>query len=165
MSPKNTTHKTGIPIAALDISPQKTHAVLAGRDILKTIQVSGSTCVEDFNLRSAIVAYAATHNALGGAIPAKHKDQLAANDVKWSHGRFDTTICTAAANGQIVIYDVTRAGVEFARLHEHVRQVHRVAFNPHQGALLLSGSQDATMRLWDLQELAGDRSIMTWRCS
>lgn len=121
--------------------------------------------MEDFNLRSAIVAYAATHNALGGAIPAKHKDQLAANDVKWSHGRFDTTICTAAANGQIVIYDVTRAGVEFARLHEHVRQVHRVAFNPHQGALLLSGSQDATMRLWDLRDLAGDRSIMTCRSS
>lgn len=165
MSPKNATHQTGIPIAALDISPHKTHAVLAGRDILKTIQVSGSTCVEDFNVRSAIIAYAATHNAVGGAIPAKHKDQLAANDVKWSHGRFDTTICTAAANGQIVIYDVTRAGVEFARLHEHVRQVHRVAFNPHQGALLLSGSQDATMRLWDLRDLAGDRSIMTCRSS
>lgn len=121
--------------------------------------------MEDFNLRSAIIAYAATHNASGGAIPAKHKDQLAANDVKWSHGRFESTICTAAANGQIVIYDVTRAGVESARLHEHVRQVHRVAFNPHQGALLLSGSQDASMRLWDLRDLAGDRSIMTCRSS
>lgn len=121
--------------------------------------------MEDFNLRSAIIAYAATHNASGGAIPAKHKDQLAANDVKWSHGRFDSTICTAAANGQIVIYDVTRAGVELARLHEHARQVHRVAFNPHQGALLLSGSQDATMRLWDLRALARDRSIMTCRSS
>ncbi len=165
MSPKNTVHQTGIPIAALDISPHKTHAVLAGRDILKTIQVSGSACVEDFNLRSVIIAYTATHDTLGKAVPAKHKDQLAANDVKWSHGRFDTTICTAAANGQIVVYDLTRAGVEFARLHEHVRQVHRVAFNPHQGALLLSGSQDATMRLWDLRDLAGDRSVMTCRSS
>lgn len=139
--------------------------MLAGRDILKTVQVSDTACVEDFNLRSAIIAYAATHNASGGAIPARHKDQLAANDVKWSHGRFDATICTAAANGQIVIHDITRAGVELARLHEHVRQVHRVAFNPHQGALLLSGSQDATMRLWDLRDLAGDRSIMTCRSS
>lgn len=164
-SPKNTIHKTGIPIAALDISPQKTHAVLAGREILQTIEVSAATCVEDFDLRSAVINYAATRNTVGGAIPAKHKDQLAANDVKWSHGRFDTTIGTAAANGQIVIYDITRAGVELARLHEHVRQVHRVAFNPHQGALLLSGSQDATMRLWDLRALAGDRSIMTCRSS
>ena len=163
MSSKSTAHKTGIPIAALDISPYKTHAILAGRDILKTVQVSGSACAEDFNLRSAIIAYASTHNATQGAISARHKDQLAANDVKWSHGRFDSTIATAAANGQIVVYDINRPGVELARLHEHNRQVHRVAFNPHQGALLLSGSQDATIRLWDLRDLAGDRSIMTCR--
>ena len=165
MSPRNTTHKTGIPIVALDISPRKTHAVLAGREILKTIEVSGSTCVEDFNLRAAVITYAATHHTAGGAVSAKHKDQLAANDVKSSHGKFDTTIGTAAANGQIVIYDVNRVGVELARLHEHVRQVHRLAVNPHQGALLLSGSQDATMRLWDLRDLAGDRSVMTCRSS
>lgn len=155
------THNTGIPIAALDISPSRTHAILAGRDILKIIQVFGSACVEDFNLRSAIIAHAATRNAPGGTISATHKDQLTANDVKWSHGKFDTTVATAAANGQIVIYDINRAGVEYARLHEHVRQVHRVAFNPHQGAWLLSGSQDATIRFWDLRNLAGDRSVAT----
>lgn len=163
LSSRNATHKTGIPIAALDISPYRTHAILAGRDILKTVQVSGSSCVEDNNLRSAIINYVATHSISGGAISAKHKDQLAANDVKWSHGKFDSTVATAAANGQIVIYDINRPGIEFARLHEHVRQVHRVAFNPHQGALLLSGSQDATMRLWDLRDLDGDRSVMTCR--
>ncbi len=163
LSSKSTAHKTGIPIAALDICAHKTHAILAGRDILKTVQVSGSACAEDFNLRSAIIAYASTHNTSQGAISARHKDQLAANDVKWSHGRFDSTIATAAANGQIVVYDINRPGVELARLHEHNRQVHRVAFNPHQGALLLSGSQDATIRLWDLRDLAGDRSVMTCR--
>lgn len=154
-------HKTGIPISALDISPGRTHAILAGRDILKTIQIQGETCAEDFNLRSTIIAYASTHNVSRGVIPAQHKDQLAANDVKWSHGRFDTTIATAAANGRIVLYDINRAGVELARLHEHTRQVHRVAFNPHQGALLLSGSQDATIRMWDIRAVAGDRSVMT----
>lgn len=160
---KITTHNTGIPIAALDISPSRTHAILAGRDILKTIQVSGSACVEDFNLRSAIIAHAATRNVPGGAISATHKDQLSANDVKWSHGKFDTTVATAAANGQIVIYDINRVGVEYARLHEHVRQVHRLGFNPHQEAWLLSGSQDATIRFWDLRNLAGTGSVMTCR--
>jgi hypothetical protein len=33
-------HKTGIAITALDISPERTHAVIAGKEILKTIQVS-----------------------------------------------------------------------------------------------------------------------------
>ncbi|MCJ1469571.1 SEA (Seh1-associated) complex subunit [Pseudocyphellaria aurata] len=163
LASKITSHHTGIPIAALDISPSRTHAILAGRDILKTVHVSGSACVEDFNLRSAIIAHAATRNAPGGAISATHKDQLSSNDVKWSHGKFDTTVATAGANGQIVIYDLNRVGVECARLHEHVRQVHRVAFNPHQGAWLLSGSQDATIRFWDLRSLAGDRSVMTCR--
>ena len=125
--------------------------------------MQGTTCSEDFNLRSTIIAYASTHNASRGLVSAQHKDQLAANDVKWSHGRFDTTIATAAANGRIVLYDINRAGVELARLHEHTRQVHKVAFNPYQGALLLSGSQDATIRMWDLRDLAGERSVMTCR--
>ncbi|CAF9931496.1 SEA (Seh1-associated) complex subunit [Imshaugia aleurites] len=160
-SERKTQHKTGIPIAALDISPGRTHAVLAGRDILKTIQVEDFTCAEDFNLRTNIIAYAATHETSAGAISARHRDQLAAQDVKWSHGNFGTTIATAAANGNIVVYDINRPGVEIARLHEHSRQVHRLGFNPHAPHLMLSGSQDSTVRLWDLRQLAGERSVMT----
>ena len=157
---RSTTHKTGIPIAALDKSPDGRHAVLAGRDILKTIQIFESSCAEDINLRSRIVTYAATHSTSQGEVSAKHKDQLAANDVKWSPGEQSTIIATAAANGQVVIYDLNRPGLESARLHEHNRQVHKLAFNPYRGVYLLSGSQDATVRLWDLRALAGERSVM-----
>lgn len=118
--------------------------------------MSDSSCFEDVNLRSEILNHAPTHN------PSKHRDHLAANDVKWSHGQFDTTIATAVANGQIVIYDINRAGVESARLHEHNRQVHRLAFNPYNPAYLISGSQDATVRLWDLRALDGQRSVMNF---
>ena len=158
---RTTQHKTGILIAALDISPNRTHAVLAGRDILKTIQVEDFTCAEDFNLRTNIIAYAATQESSAGTISARHRDQLAAQDVKWSHGNFGSTIATAAANGNIVVYDINRPGVEIARLHEHSRQVHRLGFNPHAPQLMLSGSQDSTVRLWDLRNLVGDKSVMT----
>ncbi|PGH07363.1 hypothetical protein AJ80_08004 [Polytolypa hystricis UAMH7299] len=156
------THKTGIPIAALDISPQKTHAVIAGREILKTVHVSPDGCAEDFNLRSAIVAHSSTHNVSTGGPSAKHKDQLAARDVKWSHSEYDRIIATAVANGRIVIYDLTRAGLELGRFQEHNRQVHTLAFNPHRAAWLLSGSQDATIRMWDLRMVSGDRGVMSF---
>lgn len=118
-------------------------------------------CAEEFNLRSAIVSYASTHHGPAGAPSARHKDQLAAKDVKWSHGEHDRIIATAAANGRIVIYDLHRPGLELARFYEHSRQVHRLAFNPHRSAWLLSGSQDATIRMWDLRMVSGDRGVVT----
>lgn len=163
ISSQTATHKTGIPISALDVSPQRTHAVLAGREILKTIRVSGAICAEEFNLRAAIIAYASTHNAPFAGSSVRYKDDLASNDVKWSHGNYSSTIATAAANGRIVLYDINRAGVQLARVHEHNRQVHKLAFNPHQGYYLLSGSQDATLRLWDLRAMAGGRNVLTFR--
>lgn len=159
LSSRDTSHRTGISIGALDISPDRSHAVLAGHNILKTIQVSDATCAEDFNLRSAVIAYAAAHKASGTAVTAKRRDPWRANDVKWSHGEYSSTIATAAANGEIVIYDIDRIGVEIARLHGHSRQVQRLGFNPYKGQLLLSGSQDGSARLWDLRDLS--REVMS----
>ena len=158
---RNNTHKTGIPIAALDISPDRTRAVIAGREILKTVNVSGSTSTEDFNLKENIKRYTSTHESSGNSSFSKQRDPISANDVKWSNGDFQSTIAIAAANGQIVVYDLNRVSVELARLHGHNRQVHRLAFSPHWGSLLLSGSQDATVRLWDLRTLSGEKSVMT----
>ena len=157
---RNVTHRTGIPISSLDASPDRTRAVVAGRDILKIIHVTKDGCIEEHNLRAAIIAYASTHESAKGTTSAGHKDNLAANDVKWSHGSFSKKIAIAAANGQIVVYDVEKAGLDWARLHEHNRQVHTLGFNPYEGALMLSGSQDATVRLWDLRDHAGDRGVM-----
>jgi WD40 repeat protein len=113
-----------------------------------------TACDTDTNIRAAIINKD-RDNA------TRHRDNLDIHDVKWSHGQYSSTIATAATNGKVVIYDLNRPGVEVARLHEHHRQVHRVAFNPHHGALLLSGSQDATVRLWDLRDMRSD--VMTLR--
>ena len=162
---RNVTHTTGTPISSLDTSPARTHAVLAGRDILRIIQLTDYTtftsCTETQNLRAAITAYAATSETTKGQVSARQREQLAASDVKWSHGSFDKKIATAAANGQIAVYDIERTGLEWLRLHEHNRQVHRLGFNPFGGYLMLSGSQDATIRMWDLRDCAGDRSVLT----
>ncbi|KAF2737677.1 hypothetical protein EJ04DRAFT_487632 [Polyplosphaeria fusca] len=156
-SSQDASHKTGLDISALDINRARTHAILAGKEILKTVRVEDAKVVEETNLRAAVIQYA-QHNA---ATPshARQRDGLGIHDVKWSHGHFSTHIATAAANGKVILYDLNRAGVELARLHEHTRQVHRLGFNPHQGHLLLSASHDATVRLWDLRELK--KEVMT----
>ncbi|KAJ4984723.1 WD domain-containing protein [Stagonosporopsis vannaccii] len=142
------THKTGLDIAALDINRERTHAVLAGKEILKTVRVDGTKIVDETNLRAAVLTYADSH--------ARQRDGLGIQDVKWSHGQFSSHIATAVANGKVILYDLNRASVELVRLHEHTRQVHKLAFNPHQGHLLLSASHDATVRLWDLRDLRRD---------
>ena len=155
------TFRTGIPIASLDASPDRTRAVIAGRDIFKIIQVTEDLCIEEHNLRAAITAYSAAHGPAKGGSSSAFKVKRSANDVKWSHGSFDRKIATAASNGQIMVYDIDKAGIEWATLHEHNRQVHRLGFNPYNGSIMLSGSQDATVKLWDLRAYSGDSSKIT----
>lgn len=90
-----------------------------------------------------------------------HKDQLNVRDVKWSHGNYDRIIATAVANGRIVVYDLQRPGLQLCRFQGHSRQVHRLAFNPHLASWLLSGSQDGTIRMWDLRSAAANRGLST----
>ncbi|CAI6334927.1 unnamed protein product [Periconia digitata] len=148
-SSQDASHKTGLDISALDINRERTHAILAGKEILKTVRVQDTRIVEETNLRAAVIHYADRSQA-------RQRDGFGIQDVKWSHGQFSTHIATAAANGKVILYDLNRAGVELARLHEHNRQVHKLAFNPHSGHLLLSASQDATVRLWDLRDMRKD---------
>lgn len=132
--------------------------MIGGKEILKTIRVSPDHSSEEFNLRNAIISYSSTHYG-GSALSARHKDQLAVKDVKWSHGNYDRIIATAVANGRIAVYDLHRTGLELCRFQGHSRQVHRLAFNPHFPAWLLSGSQDSSIRMWDLRMAASEWGV------
>ncbi|MCJ1309438.1 SEA (Seh1-associated) complex subunit [Agyrium rufum] len=141
------THRAKTQIAALDISPYRSHAVLAGREVLKTIRIDGVSCTEEVDLRASIISQRRASKEAN----AHSREQISANDVKWSHGQRDNIIATAASSGRVILYDLLRNGAEVARFHEHPRQVHRLAFNPHHENWLLSGSQDGTIRFWDLR--------------
>ena len=143
-------------IAALHINEQRTHAILAGREILETVRINGTNCSEDLNIREALYKHD-RYNA------TRNRDNLDIHDVKWSTGNFSSFIACAATNGKVVIYDLARPGIEASRLHEHHRQVHRVAFSPFQGALLLSASHDGTVRLWDLRDMRSEVTTINSR--
>ena len=141
-------HKTGLEINTIAINEEGTHALLGGKDIFKSIKVQDGVCAEELNLRSAIRR--APTQASG---KARQIYSIDIADVAWAKGDCGQYVAAATSSGKIILYDLGHAGIPAAQLHEHFRQVHKVTFNPHRGSLLLSGSQDGTVRLWDVRDV------------
>ncbi|KAF3913788.1 hypothetical protein ABW21_db0200330 [Orbilia brochopaga] len=131
------------PIQSLSASPDQDLVVVAGREVLKILRVTIQGEISDrLDLRA------------GNA-----SNKLVANsDVKWGCNFSKDVIATANTNGNICVYDLNRGGKLDRVLHEHQRSVHRIAFNPGNGKILLSGSQDGLMKVWDLRQ---KKSTMT----
>jgi WD40 repeat protein len=159
-SSRTVTHRTGIPIAAIDINKSKTHAILAGKEILKTVRIHDGKITEDFNLRASISSYASAHISAHSDSAEKRREYLPARDVKWSMGHWEHIVATAGTNGRIALYDLNApsAKTEWAWLHEHTGQINKLDIDPHAGYLLLSASQDKSVRLWDLREPKPEKS-------
>lgn len=154
VSRQDLTFTAGTPIPCFDISPDRDRAVLAGREIFQVIEIKETGCIQVVNIHKAIKHSAAKSPSARGRTPAAERERLTIKDVKWAHGVFDQKIVTAAANGQIFIYDIGNGCKEWNHLHQHNRQVHTLGINPFESSLLLSGSQDATVRLWDLRDVS-----------
>jgi WD40 repeat protein len=94
---------------------------------------------------------------------------------RWSHHLLSTDarnlIATAATNGAVVIWDLNKApgqkqgkamidleafcwrdetklSITDRIITEHTRAVNRISFHPTDSVILLSASQDGTMKLW-----------------
>lgn len=140
-------HRTGLEINTLSINESGSHALLGGKEIFKTVKVENGVCVEDVNLRTAIRS---TPTQASGKPRQVYTIDI--DDVAWAKGTSGDYVAAATSSGKIILYDLGHAGLPAAQLHEHYRQVHRITFNPHRGSLLLSGSQDGTVRLWDVRD-------------
>ncbi|KAF4446302.1 hypothetical protein F53441_10052 [Fusarium austroafricanum] len=144
-------YRAGVPILALDVSPDRRAAVLAGGHILKTVVLDDPHNF-NFNFREGVDLRAVITAQPAGSKGNQAADQLSIRDVKWHGG---STIFTACANGKIFAYDVARVGsgaaepLEYMQMQEDSRQVNTLDVNPHLKSWLLSGSQDGMARVFD----------------
>ncbi|CAG1994854.1 unnamed protein product [Fusarium graminearum] len=144
-------YKAGVPILALDVSPDRRAAVLGSGHILKTVVLDDPTNF-NFNFREGVDLRAVITAQPAGIKGNQAADQLSIRDVKWHGG---STIFTACANGKIFAYDVNRVGtgagepLEYMQMQEDSRQVNTLDVNPHLKSWLLSGSQDGMTRVFD----------------
>ncbi|KAJ3018418.1 WD repeat-containing protein 24 [Thoreauomyces humboldtii] len=125
------------PLSAVAGCVDMDWAVVAGREVLKILSVYDDDVKEVLNLRGGV----------------KLSLNFSINDVKWGNSFAKSTIATAATNGAVVIWDLNRPNVHKLEriLTEHTRAVNRINFHPTEPGLLLSASQDGSMRLWDLR--------------
>ncbi|KAI9148542.1 SEA (Seh1-associated) complex subunit [Blastocladiella emersonii ATCC 22665] len=69
-----------------------------------------------------------------------------------------STIATAATNGAILVWDINKSGNRLERIiNEHSRTVNRITFHPTESQILISASQDGSLKLWDLRTKSAAR--------
>ncbi|ERS94857.1 hypothetical protein HMPREF1624_08754 [Sporothrix schenckii ATCC 58251] len=173
--PQEAAFQAGVPIAALDKSPDGRAAVLAGRHVLKTVRIergdstdSHVSIRESFDLRTLITAQASPRANATASVA----EQLSIRDVKWGTGRNDTHIFTACLRGKIFQYDLSQLGgssgnaggsISFVQTQEDSRQINALDINPYKDAYLLSGSQDGMVRCFDTRAIVASRLGPTFR--
>ncbi|XP_075228783.1 WD repeat domain 24 isoform X2 [Lycorma delicatula] len=124
------------PANALALNKDNTQVVIAGRNVFKVFNIEEEEFVETCNLR----------------VGKNLNLNFSCNDVAWSTNE-DHILATAATNGAVVVWNlnrVSRSKQERVFL-DHKRTVNKVSFHTVESSWLISGSQDGTMKTFDLR--------------
>jgi len=136
----------GGTLNALSISPDGRKVVVAGREVLKIVNICDDKLEESANLRVGKVNL-----------------NFSSVDVKWNPlEQYKNMIATAATNGAVVIWNLGdhSANKQERIINDHTRTVNRISWHPEHGFTLLSGSQDGTMMLWDIRDPSSNRVVL-----
>ncbi|KAG6456470.1 hypothetical protein O3G_MSEX009746 [Manduca sexta] len=124
------------PANALALNKDSTQVVIAGRNVFKVFSIGENEFTEVCNLR----------------VGKNLNLNFSSIDVAWSSTE-ENTLATAATNGAVVVWNLGRSGRSKQEhvFSEHKRTVNKVSFHLTEPALLISGSQDGTMKCFDLR--------------
>uniref|UniRef100_A0A915KTS0 GATOR2 complex protein WDR24 n=1 Tax=Romanomermis culicivorax TaxID=13658 RepID=A0A915KTS0_ROMCU len=136
------------PINALSVNRHANRVVVAGRNLLKVYEIHNDGLKEENSIKP-------------GKLPALN---LSCQDVAWSLLE-DHVVASAATNGVVVVWNLdTQSKNKIERTFSaHKRTVNKVSFHPSDVYCMISGSQDAKIKIYDLREkepvLTGTDSI------
>ncbi|KAK2168595.1 hypothetical protein NP493_1217g00028 [Ridgeia piscesae] len=137
MSPKMHCTALESPLNCLAVNKDCSQVVVAGRNVFKIFDIADGEFVERINLR------------VGRSLNLN----FSAADVTWNpiDGHL---LASAATNGAVVLWNLnkpSRSKQEHVYV-EHRQAVNRVVFHHSESSLLISGSRDGSMKLFDLRK-------------
>jgi len=128
------------PCSSLCTNRDGTLLAAVGRKVFKIIKLSPDQFEVVHNLRD---------------LPHKQINlNFSSNDVQWNP-RDDAQLATAPTNGSVVLWDInkrTKSKLAHAFEGHHQRAVNKLSFHPREANILLSGSQDSHMNVFDSRQ-------------
>jgi len=142
---------------AISPSPSHSHLAVGGRELLKILALNPSG---DSSSPSTSYSLKPTTNLRVGKINRNY----GVIDLKWHHApSCDQYLATAPTNGAVVIWNLGKSHSKMERIFkEHSRTVNRVCWQPNEFHTLWSGSQDGTVRMWDIRD---SKSARVFQCN
>ncbi|CAH0389675.1 unnamed protein product [Bemisia tabaci] len=124
------------PANALALNKDNSQVVIAGRNVFKVFSIEENEFVESCNLR----------------VGKNLNLNFSCNDVAWNTLE-DNILATAATNGAVVVWNLNRPSrsKQDHVFSDHKRTVNKVNFHAIEPSWLISGSQDGTMKCFDLR--------------
>lgn len=125
------------PANALAINRDATQVAVAGRNVFKVFSLENEEFHERINLR----------------VGKNLNLNFSCSDVVWNMIE-DHILATAATNGAVVTWNLNKSSRSKQDMiyQDHKRTVNKVCFHPSEAHILLSGSQDGTMKSFDIRK-------------
>ncbi|KAE8744591.1 hypothetical protein FOCC_FOCC008720 [Frankliniella occidentalis] len=134
------------PANALALNRENNQVVIAGRNVFKVFSIEEEGFSESCNLR----------------VGKNLNLNFSCNDVAWNTLE-DSTLATAATNGAVVLWNLGKPSRSKQQhvFMDHKRTVNKVSFHPTEAHWLISGSQDGTMKCFDIRMREATRTFMS----
>ncbi|XP_026810871.1 GATOR complex protein WDR24 [Rhopalosiphum maidis] len=125
------------PAYSLALNKEHTHVVVAGRNVFKVFLIEQGGFKECVNLRCGKTSSVQSSSSM---------------DVAWNPAD-DNVLATATTGGAVVTWNLNRSSrnKQDHIFYDHRRTVNKVTFHCVEPNLLMSGSQDGTIKCFDLR--------------